>query len=80
MSKKPWQRTRSELRTIALLQTAAAIAWWLLVLYDGPRRWFIVVAVLWTLVAIRSVVSWRRWRPLQTAPDDHHDAAPDAAM
>lgn len=60
--------TRTELRTIAVLQLAAAAGWWLLASYRGRNPWFLLVAILWTLVATRSLVSWRLWRPQPWPP------------
>lgn len=60
--------TRSELRIITLLQLSATAGWWLLAFYGGRNTWFLLVAILWTLVAVRSLVSWRLWRPQPWPP------------
>lgn len=71
VSQRSWlmvRARRSELRTIAVLQLIAAAGWWLLAFYPDRNDWFLLVAILWTLVAVRSLVSWRLWRPQPWPP------------
>ena len=80
MTRRSWsasRRTQRESRTIALLQLVTAIAWWLFALHEGRRTWSVVVAVLWTLSTIRSLLSWWLWRPQSTTPINPHDSALD---
>lgn len=73
VSQRSWlmvRARRSELRIIAVLQLVAAAGWWLLAFYPDRNDWFLLVAILWTLVALRSLVSWRMWRPQPWPPDE----------
>jgi hypothetical protein len=67
---------RSGLRTIAVLQVTAAAGWWLLTFYPGRNAWFLLVAILWTLVAVRTLVSWRLWRPQPWPPGEPSGTEP----
>ncbi|ABS03987.1 hypothetical protein Krad_2512 [Kineococcus radiotolerans SRS30216 = ATCC BAA-149] len=61
-----------------MLQLAAAAGCWPLAFYQGRNTWFLLVAILWTLVATRSLVSWRLWRPQPWPPVEPFGAEPPA--
>lgn len=61
MARRPWRSAptdRREARSTALLQLAATTGWWFLAA-RGTSSWFVAPALLWTVVTVRSVVSWR---------------------
>lgn len=65
MARRRWwqtSRTREQARRGSVLWLVLAAAMWCVVLTTEAAGWQVVLALAWTVLAVLSVLTWRRWR------------------